>query len=116
MFAPMKIIGLEGLTPAQVGEEVQRGGKFVLYEWTFSVLIMSFKRNSDVHFMRSGVGRVGPGLKYCAASFFLGWWGFPWGPIWTISTIVTNLGGGKDITSEMLYILSAEGDVPGKEQ
>jgi len=32
----------------------------------------------------------------------LGWWGIPWGPIWTISTIVTNLRGGRDVTNEVV--------------
>jgi hypothetical protein len=28
----------------------------------------------------------------------MGWWGFPWGPIYTIGTFITNFGGGKDVT------------------
>ena len=32
----------------------------------------------------------------------LGWWGIPWGPIWTISTIVTNLRGGRDVTNDVV--------------
>jgi hypothetical protein len=28
-------------------------------------------------------------------SALFGWWGFPWGPIWTISSIFTNAGGGR---------------------
>jgi ATP-dependent phosphoenolpyruvate carboxykinase len=32
----------------------------------------------------------------------LGWWGIPWGPIYTIAAVVTNIRGGKDVTAEIL--------------
>jgi hypothetical protein len=35
------------------------------------------------------------GLRASLVSALFGWWGFPWGPIWTISSIFTNAGGGR---------------------
>ena len=35
-------------------------------------------------------------------SLFLGWWGFPFGPIFTIWALVVNFGGGRDVTHEVL--------------
>jgi hypothetical protein len=35
------------------------------------------------------------GLRASLLSALFGWWGFPWGPIWTISSIFTNAGGGR---------------------
>jgi hypothetical protein len=29
----------------------------------------------------------------------MGWWGFPWGPIFSIQSLVVNLKGGKDLTA-----------------
>jgi hypothetical protein len=34
-------------------------------------------------------------LKATAHTWALGWWGFPWGPIYTLSALFTNLVGGK---------------------
>ncbi|KAF2394332.1 J domain-containing protein [Pseudomonas frederiksbergensis] len=34
-------------------------------------------------------------LKSSAATWLLGWWGFPWGPIYTIQALVTNMFGGS---------------------
>ena len=35
------------------------------------------------------------GLKASLISALFGWWGFPWGPIWTISSICNNAAGGR---------------------
>jgi hypothetical protein len=35
------------------------------------------------------------GLRASLVSALFGWWGFPWGPIWTISSIFTNAVGGR---------------------
>lgn len=34
-------------------------------------------------------------FKATAHTWLLGWWGFPWGPIYTLSALFTNLVGGK---------------------
>lgn len=31
----MKIIGIEGLSDQEINYEIQRGGKFVVYKWTY---------------------------------------------------------------------------------
>jgi hypothetical protein len=36
----------------------------------------------------------------------VGWWGIPWGPIFTVPALVTNLRGGIDVTESMLASLS----------
>lgn len=96
----MKIIGIEGLTVAQLDDELERGGKFVVYQYCISIVIMTFKRSSNVYLIRDGEGAFGKGLKYTLLSLILGWWGIPWGPIYTIGAIVTNCRGGKDVTQE----------------
>ena len=98
----MKIIGIEGVTPEQLGVELQRGGKFVIYHYCISILVLTFRRPSDIYFIRGGEQRSGRGLGFTALSLLLGWWGFPWGPIFTIGAVATNCGGGKDVTREVL--------------
>src|SRR5437588_10947549 len=82
--AMAKIKGIEGMQPDQINFELQRGAKFVIYTYCVSILVMTFKRGSPVHFVRSGESAVTKGLPYSLISLLLGWWGIPWGPIWTV--------------------------------
>ena len=97
----MKIQGIEGMSPAEVQMEIQRGGKFVCYQYAISVLVMSLRRSSDIYFVRTGENAVSKGLQWSLLTFVAGWWGIPWGPIFTIQALVTNFKGGKDVTAEI---------------
>jgi len=97
----LKVIGTEGISPQQIAEELQRGAKFVVYQYCISILIMTFKRGSDIYYVRPGESRVVKGLGFSGLSLVLGWWGIPWGPIYTIGSFITNFGGGKDVTAEV---------------
>jgi hypothetical protein len=98
----MRIQGIEGLSADQVRFEVQRGARFVFFQYCVSILILTFRRPSDVFFVRSGENAVVKGLPYTLLTLLVGWWGIPWGPIYTIGSLITNLGGGKDVTQEIL--------------
>lgn len=98
----MGIKGVEGLTIEQLNEELQMGGRFVVYQYCVSILIMTFKRGSGVYFIRNGESAFVKGLGYTLVSLIFGWWGIPWGPIYTIGSIVTNCAGGKDVTQEVI--------------
>lgn len=103
----MKIKGTEGLSIDDINFEIQQGGKFVLYPYCISILVMTFKRGSDIYFVRSGENPFLRGIGWSLLSLVFGWWGFPWGPIYTISTLVTNFSGGKDVTDEVLTAANA---------
>jgi hypothetical protein len=98
----MAIKGLEGMSDAQFELELNRGGRFVVFQYTISIILMTFKRASDVHFVKHGESTFGKSLPYTLLTLFLGWWGIPWGPIYSIGCLVTNLGGGKDVTDGIL--------------
>ena len=98
----MRIIGTDGLSTADVQAEVARGGRFVTYGYCISVLVMTFRRSSDVYFVRSTESRVMKGLPYTLLSLALGWWGFPFGFIYTPMVLIENLGGGRDVTAQLL--------------
>lgn len=97
-----QIQGIEGLSLSDINEEIQKGGKFVNYTYCISILIMTFKRPTDIYFIRANQNATVKGLPFTFLSLFLGWWGIPWGPIYTIGAIGSNLTGGKDITTEIL--------------
>jgi hypothetical protein len=99
------IAGLGGMSASELQQELQRGGKFVIYQYCISVLVMTFKRSSGIYFIKAGENAFTRGTGYSAISFFCGWWGIPWGPVWTITTIVTNCSGGKDVTPAIIGAL-----------
>jgi len=103
----MKINGVEGMTVAQVKAEVAGGGKFVVFQYCISILVMTFKRGSNIYFIGPGESALGASLGYTLLSLLLGWWGIPWGPIHTVGSVFTNLKGGKDVTQEILAVLQA---------
>jgi hypothetical protein len=35
-------------------------------------------------------------------SLLFGWWGIPWGPIYTVTSLFKNFGGGRDVTKEIM--------------
>ncbi len=98
-----EIQGIEGLSDGEIHDLVQQGAKFVYFQYTISVLIMTFKRTSDVFFIRPGEGTLGKSLPYTMITVFLGWWGIPWGPIYSIGSLWTNLSGGEDVTSDIVH-------------
>ena len=98
----MKIVGIEGMTVNDLNAEVARGGKFIIFYYCISVVILTFKRPSSIYFVRAGETGMGMGIAFTLVSLFFGWWGIPWGPIYTIQSVVLNLGGGKNVTAEVL--------------
>ena len=98
----MKIKGIENMTSEDIGRELRHGARFVIFTYTISIIVMTFRRSSDIYFIKAGHGAFGKGIGFTLVSLILGWWGFPWGPIYTIGSIATNCGGGKNVTDEVL--------------
>ena len=98
-----KIVGFEAIqSTAQLQEEIRQGGKFVMYQYCISLAVITFKRWSRVYFIRHDQSAAMKGLPFTLLTLVLGWWGFPWGPIYTIQTLWINLRGGKDITRDLV--------------
>jgi len=102
----MKILGTEGMDARTVCQEVERGARFVLYTYCVSLLVVTLKRPSNIYFVRPGQSPVFKGLPFVLVSLLLGWWGFPWGPIYTVQCLVNDLLGGKDVTHDILASLA----------
>lgn len=107
------IKGIEGLTLSDINDEVQKGAKFVVYSYCISILVMTFKRPTDIYFVKSNESAFLKGLPYTLLSLVLGWWGIPWGPIYTLWAVGSNVGGGKDMTEEVLrhFMNSVQQDI-----
>jgi len=50
---------------------------------------------------------LGKGMGFTLLTLVAGWWGFPWGPIYSVQSIYSNLSGGKDVTKEIAATLSS---------
>lgn len=103
----VQIKNLNGITTAELQDEIAAGGKFVMYQYCVSILILTFKRPSSIYFIRSNENALTSGLKYSFISLLFGWWGIPWGPIYTIGSFITNFKGGKDVTDGVVDALMA---------
>jgi hypothetical protein len=98
----VKIVGTEGLSNEAIRAELAAGARFVIYQYCISIVILTFKRPSDIYFVRPGESAGNKGLKFTLLSCLLGWWGIPWGPIYTIQAIWNNSRGGRDVTQQIL--------------
>jgi hypothetical protein len=111
----MKIVGTDGLTTEQIRYAISNGSKFVLYQYSVSLVFISFRRSSDIYFVPPGNAFTLPRVGYSLLSLVAGWWGIPWGPIYTVQALWTNLSGGRDVTREILAQSSASAMPMAKE-
>ena len=98
----MKIKNIDGMSAENLQEETNKGGKFVYFPFTISFIVVSFKRTSGVYLVKENEKAIIKGLPFTILSLLFGWWGFPFGPKYTIESIHTNLRGGKDVTDEVM--------------
>lgn len=94
--------GTRGKTVRNVAEEAASGGRFVIYPYVFSLLILSFRRNSPITYIPPGRSGAGPAIGWSLVSMTVGWWGIPWGIIFTIGALWRNAAGGIDVTEPVL--------------
>ncbi len=90
-----KIRGIEGMKYGELDFEIQRGARFVLFQYCISVVVLTFQRPSDIYFLRQGENAAVKGLPFTLLSLVGG--GIPWGPIYTIQSVCNNSRGGKDV-------------------
>ena len=79
---------------------IWQGGRFYVYPYCISVLLITFKRSSGAVFRTSREPRRP--WPWILRSMLFGWWGIPWGPIWTLESIRTCSKGGVDVTGSVI--------------
>jgi hypothetical protein len=98
----MKIRNIDGLSASDLQDEVSKGGRFVYYPFTVSLVLFTLKRTSDTYLVRAGEATTGRKMFFTTISLLFGWWGIPFGPKYTLKSIQTNLRGGKNVTDEVM--------------
>lgn len=104
------IKNIDGLSNQEIIWELNNGGKFVVYQYTISIIVMTFKRSGNIYLIRGGQSGVKHSIGLTILTFLLGWWGFPWGPIYTVGALYTNLSGGKDVTQNIVSLMNQADD------
>ncbi len=104
----MQIDGINGLTHAQLRTAIFEGGRFVFFEYCVSFVVFTLRRPSDIRFLRQGQWGWFHGLPYTLLSLLFGWWGLPWGLLYTPIVVLTNLTGGCDVTAQTCAFLGME--------
>ncbi|HYC72935.1 MAG TPA: hypothetical protein VEB66_17115 [Opitutaceae bacterium] len=98
----LKLQGAEGLDAAGIRQEIERGGRLVMFTYCVSLIVVTLKRPTAIHLVKPGQSAAARSLPYTLLSLVTGWWGFPWGPVYTIQTLYQNLRGGFDVTDDVL--------------
>ncbi len=76
------------------------GERLVFYEYCISLIFFTLRRPSGIVRLPPGSRGLLRGLPYTMISLLCGWWGVPWGLIYTPLTLWTNLAGGREIDSQ----------------
>lgn len=90
----------------QLLDSTGEAGKFVIYGYCIS-FGLTFRRISQPYYIKPGELPSKYRAPYTTLSLIFGWWGFPWGPIYTVDMLKINAknGGGVDVTGEILIKL-----------
>lgn len=89
----------------QLEKDIEAGGKFVHFYYVFSIIIFSFKNPSKVFYIKSDENCISKSWPFLLISLTLGWWGFPWGIVYTIQSIGKAFSG-EDVTHDVMNFLS----------
>lgn len=96
-----KIEGIENMTYKDLVKDIEKGGKFIYFSYAISLILFSGKDNSNIFYLPSGELPISKGFPYLILSLLLGWWGIPWGPIYTLQCIWISFTG-NDVTGDVM--------------
>lgn len=101
----MKIKNINGLTAAELRQQVVCGGRFVYFSYTLSLIVVTFRDVSGVYLVKANEKTFKKGIRFSIVSFLFGWWAIPWGPRYTWQALRSNWKGGKDVTDEVMGVV-----------
>ena len=103
----LHIGGSRPLFDEELRNRLATGAQCVRFEFCFSVLLFTVRRQSPVYLTHSWQERYLRGCGYSLLALLLGPWGVPWGLVWTAWAIWVNTTGGVDCTREVLAWLES---------
>ena len=100
------INNIRGMSIDDVNQEVGNGGRFVVFPYYISLVVVSFDERSDVYLIKKGESSLKHGIGYILITLFLGWWSLK-GLVTSLVVLGTNFNGGEDITADVLEELNS---------
>lgn len=105
-----RIILEEDLTMDELQNKISNGARFIIFQYCISILFaVSLRRFSPAILIEDSAILSRRQRKYNILSLIFGWWGIPWGPIYTVKSINLNKKGGLDITDDILLNVTQDG-------
>ncbi len=89
----MKVYSIKKTSNLSIEEiitDINKGGKFISYGYCVSIVALTFRLTSSPYFIKSTELPSKYRLKYNILSLLFGWWGLPWGPIYTLEMARLN--------------------------
>ncbi|WP_196888341.1 hypothetical protein [Aureivirga sp. CE67] len=90
-------------------EEIEKKGKFVVFQYCISIVLLSMERISPAIYVETEEDFLKYKKKYNLYTYLFGWWAVPWGPIKSLQFLKNNKKGALDVTEDILLNLTEEG-------
>ncbi len=74
------------------GIEIKPETEMVAYTYVISFIVLTYRNRTRYYFKKAEAGKAMAAKILCIlCNLIVGWWGIPWGPIWTIKESFCNL-------------------------
>jgi len=98
------IRGLRGMTVSEIIDELNNGGRFVVFKYCLSAVFVSVKKSSDIYFIKHEEKSFKYHWPISLLTVLLGWWSIP-GIFGTIECLLANFTGGIDVTETVSFAI-----------
>ncbi len=101
MSRVIAILEQSKLKPDELLRVIERGATVVRYPYVISAVVASFSLESRAVLIERPNQRYTKAIPYLLFTLLFGWWGVPWGPIFTAKALWSLIQGGEDITDSI---------------
>ena len=101
----VKLKKLSSFSIDEINQLLSEGARFVRFTYVISIVVMTFRRESEIYFLSKDVKTSAVGWPYTLITLLFGWWGFPHGLMYTIEALDIN-SDGRDVTKDVIAALN----------
>lgn len=94
---------IEGNTTLdELKTQIENGSRFILFPYCVSIFAFTFRKFSPAFLIKKDEDTSKHIRKFNLYTILLGWWGFPWGPIYSVKALHASKKGGLDVTDDIM--------------